>query len=68
LRAHSGELVREVPTDGTVSGLRRALDVLDESGAEGTVALRTPSLDDVFLSLTSPRTSATDPQTLQEQR
>jgi ABC-2 type transport system ATP-binding protein len=53
LRAHSGDLVREVPTDGTVSGLRRALDVLDESGAEGTVTLRSPSLDDVFLALTS---------------
>jgi ABC-2 type transport system ATP-binding protein len=49
-----GELVREVPTDGTVSGLRRALDVLDESGAEGVVSLRRPSLDDVFLALTSP--------------
>jgi len=48
-----GALVREVPTDGTVSGLRRALDVLDESGAQGVVTLRRPSLDDVFLSLTS---------------
>jgi ABC-2 type transport system ATP-binding protein len=66
LRAHSGELLREVPTDGTVAGLRRALDVLDESGAEGTVALRSPSLDDVFLSVTSPRTP--DAKTLQEQR
>jgi ABC-2 type transport system ATP-binding protein len=47
-----GELLREVPTDGTVTGLRRALDVLDESGAEGTVTLRRPSLDDVFLALT----------------
>ena len=47
-----GDLLREVPTDGTVSGLRRALDVLDESGAEGTVTLRRPSLDDVFLALT----------------
>ena len=28
-------LLREVPTDGTVSGLRRALDVLDESGRRG---------------------------------
>ncbi|WP_341997069.1 ATP-binding cassette domain-containing protein [Microbacterium sp. LWH7-1.2] len=49
-----GSLLREVPTDGTVSGLRRALDVLDESGAEGVVTLRRPSLDDVFLALTSP--------------
>ena len=49
-----GDLLREVPTDGTVSDLRRALDVLDESGAEGVVTLRRPSLDDVFLALTSP--------------
>ena len=66
LRAHSGELLREVPTDGTVSGLRRALDVLDEAGAEGAVALRSPSLDDVFLSLTTPGPTAA--KTLQEQR
>jgi ABC-2 type transport system ATP-binding protein len=77
LRAHSGDLLQEVPTDGTVSGLRRALDVLDESGAEGTVSLRRPSLDDVFLSLTTrsapPGAQAADSQapraqTLQEQR
>jgi ABC-2 type transport system ATP-binding protein len=70
LRAHSGDLLREVPTDGTVSGLRRALDVLDESGAEGTVTLRRPSLDDVFLSLTEPPTAPPQAraQTLQEQR
>ena len=37
------------PTD-RCSDLRRALDVLDESGAEGLVTLRRPSLDDVFLS------------------
>ena len=49
-----GELLREVATDGTVSGLRRALDVLDRSGATGVVTLRRPSLDDVFLDLTSP--------------
>jgi len=61
-----GDLLREVPTDGTVSGLRRALDVLDESGAEGTVTLRRPSLDDVFLALTGgsagtqPRPTAAD--------
>jgi ABC-2 type transport system ATP-binding protein len=49
-----GVLLRQVPTDGSVSGVRRALDVLDESGAEGVVTLRRPSLDDVFLALTSP--------------
>lgn len=54
LRDDHGELLREVPTDGTVSGLRAALDVLDEAGAQGVVSLRRPSLDDVFLALTTP--------------
>jgi ABC-2 type transport system ATP-binding protein len=53
LRDEHGELLREVPTDGTVADLRRALDVLDESGARGVVTLRRPSLDDVFLTFTS---------------
>lgn len=51
-----GDLLREVPTDGTVSGLRDALDVLDAAGAQGVVTLRRPSLDDVFLTLTSRET------------
>lgn len=48
-----GELIRSIPTDGTVPDLRRALDLLDEQGVDGTVTLRRPSLDDVFLSLTA---------------
>ena len=48
-----GELLREIPTDGTVAGLRRALDVLDEDGADGAVTLRRPTLDDVFLAVTA---------------
>ena len=54
LHDEHGGLVREVPTDGSVSDLRRALDILDESGARGIVTLRRPSLGDVFLALTSP--------------
>ncbi len=50
-----GDLLREVATDGTVSGLRAALDALDADAAEGVVSLRRPSLDDVFLALTTPR-------------
>ena len=46
-----GTLVREVPTDGTLAGLRRAIDQLDETDA-ASVTLRTPSLDDVFLAVT----------------
>jgi ABC-2 type transport system ATP-binding protein len=66
LHDEHGGLVREVPTDGTVSDLRRALDVLDESGAEGIVTLRRPSLDDVFLALTSPGAGTADPSHIKE--
>ncbi|MFJ6534015.1 ATP-binding cassette domain-containing protein [Microbacterium sp. NPDC091662] len=49
-----GELRRQIPTDGTVADLRRALDLLDEDGEDGTVTLRRPTLDDVFLAVTAP--------------
>ena len=52
LRDRHDALLHAVPTDGTVTDLRRALDVLDAAGAEGIVTLRRPSLDDVFVSLT----------------
>ncbi len=67
LRDSAGDLLSEVPTDGTISGLRTALDSLDESGAEGTVTLRRPSLDDVFLSLTAASAAHAGIATLQEQ-
>jgi ABC-2 type transport system ATP-binding protein len=57
LRDSSGLLVREIQTDGTLGGLRLAIDELDASSLEGTVTLRKPSLDDVFLSLTSNHTT-----------
>lgn len=47
------EVVREIPTDGSLAGLRRAVDALDDAQLDGRVALRAPSLDDVFLALTS---------------
>ena len=55
-----GELLLEIATDGTLPGLRRALDQLDEQGAEGTVTLRRPTLDDVFLALTGTTRSSAD--------
>ncbi|HYJ49063.1 MAG TPA: AAA family ATPase, partial [Microbacterium sp.] len=61
-----GDLLADVPTDGTVTGLRGALDVLDESGAEGVVTLRRPSLDDVFLALTSAGGGPAEPSPLKE--
>jgi ABC-2 type transport system ATP-binding protein len=48
-----GEVVRSIPTDGTITGIRQALDRLDEEGAGGVVTLRRPSLDDVFLAVTA---------------
>jgi len=54
LRDDQGALKREIPTDGTVPDLRRALDDLDATGADGIVTLRRPTLDDVFLAVTSP--------------
>jgi len=44
-----GDVVREIPTDGTVAGLRAALASVDDHAA---VSLRSPSLDDAFLALT----------------
>jgi ABC-2 type transport system ATP-binding protein len=52
LRGRAGDLLDVVPTDGTVAGLRRALDGFDALGLEGVVSLRRPTLDDVFLDLT----------------
>ncbi|WP_404435942.1 ATP-binding cassette domain-containing protein [Microbacterium aerolatum] len=53
LHDEHGGLLREIATDGSVPGLRRALDELDQQGAEGTVTLRRPTLDDVFLAVTA---------------
>lgn len=61
-----GELLRELPTDGTVSGLRQALDRLDEQGAHGEITLRRPTLDDVFLTVTASGTPATDHDLVKE--
>ena len=47
-----GEVTRELPTDGTLAGLRAALDGVDDDAA-ASVSLRRPSLDDVFLAVTS---------------
>jgi daunorubicin resistance ABC transporter ATP-binding subunit len=51
------EVLAELPTDGTVHGLRAAIDELDRLAASAVdgarVAIRRPSLDDVFLAITS---------------
>jgi ABC-2 type transport system ATP-binding protein len=46
-------LVVDVPTDGTVAGLRAVLDRLEAESAEpASLTVHTPDLDDVFLALT----------------
>ncbi|MET0726563.1 MAG: ATP-binding cassette domain-containing protein [Leifsonia sp.] len=54
LRTADDTVVREIPTDGSVAGLRAVLDGLaaEADSAGLTVTVRRPSLDDVFLSLT----------------
>ncbi|MEF3404353.1 ATP-binding cassette domain-containing protein [Agromyces sp. CCNWLW203] len=57
LRSADGALLLELPTDGSVHGLRAAIDVLDrspEASVDGAqVSIRRPSLDDVFLAITA---------------
>lgn len=53
LRDREDRLLREIPTDGSLHQLRRAIDELDRAGLSGgLVGIRRPSLDDVFLALT----------------
>lgn len=54
LRGRNDEVLRELPTDGTVDGLRAAIDELDDLGLPGaSIGIRKPSLDDAFLALTT---------------
>jgi ABC-2 type transport system ATP-binding protein len=66
LRDDDGALLRELPTDGSVHGLRAALDELDRSPAAVaggvSVSIRRPSLDDVFLDLTDRGTASATPE------
>ncbi|MFF1634311.1 ATP-binding cassette domain-containing protein [Leifsonia sp. NPDC058248] len=60
LRNPDDEIVRELPTDGTVQGLRTAIDVLDAASVPGaSVSIRKPSMDDVFLALTASHDTTT---------
>ncbi|MEO5922040.1 MAG: ATP-binding cassette domain-containing protein [Pseudolysinimonas sp.] len=47
-----GAVIREIPTDGTLAGMRAALAGLDDDAA-ASISLRSPSLDDVFVALTT---------------
>jgi len=67
LRDARGELVRELPTDGSVEALRTAIDQLDALGiAGGTIGIRKPSLDDAFLALTGQPASTVSTATEKE--
>jgi ABC-2 type transport system ATP-binding protein len=46
-----------VPNDGSVAGLRRVLDGLDDD-AVSSLTVKSPDLDDVFLALTGHPTAA----------
>lgn len=57
LRDAADQVVRELPTDGTVDGLRAAIDRLDALGVpDASISIRKPSLDDAFLVLTGSAT------------
>ncbi|RDV44207.1 ABC transporter ATP-binding protein [Leifsonia sp. ku-ls] len=61
LRDARGEVIREVPTDGSVEALRAAIDRLDALGVAGaTIGIRKPSLDDAFLTLTGQPSGANE--------
>ncbi len=62
LTAPDGEVVRELPTDGSVAGLRAAIDELDALGVPGAaIGIRRPTMDDVFLALTASATLEKEP-------
>ena len=69
LRDADGALLLERPTDGSVHGLRAALDELDRSPAavaDGVaVSIRRPSHDDVFLDLTDRDVASASPELLE---
>lgn len=67
LRDADGGLLLELPTDGTVHGLRATVDELDltrVASSDGVrVSIRRPSLDDVFLAITASTRHPTPPVT-----
>jgi ABC-2 type transport system ATP-binding protein len=66
IQGADGATVGEIPTDGTVAGLRRALDAVKATDPTASVSLRRPTLDDVFLSLTESAADAAGSRIPQE--
>ncbi len=52
LHDDDGNVIAERPTDGTIDGLRHAIDELQREHGEAPVTVRKPTLDDAFLALT----------------
>ncbi|MCE4025326.1 ATP-binding cassette domain-containing protein [Microbacterium sp. Au-Mic1] len=59
-----GSPLAEIATDGSIDGIRRALDELEAAHPAARVQLRRPTLDDVFLTLTA--TGDADRTTIRE--
>lgn len=54
LRNAKDEIIREIPIDGSIRELKQTLDEFAHTVPEGThVSIRRPSMDDVFLDLTT---------------
>jgi ABC-2 type transport system ATP-binding protein len=62
VRGADDALLTEIGTDGTIRGLRAAIENLETEFPGATVSLRKPSLDDVFLALTAPEDSFIAPE------
>jgi len=68
LPARDGDaLTLQIPTDGNVATLRRALRELDDAGVDVVdLAIHTPDLDDVFLALTGQHDRSQKPRSKKE--
>lgn len=54
LRNTHDDVIREIPTGGSIADLKEILDGLVQTAGEGArISIRRPSLDDVFLALTA---------------
>lgn len=59
LRNENDEIIREIPTSGSIHEVKQILEDAASGAPEGTrISIRRPSLDDVFLSLTSEKERA----------
>ncbi len=62
----TGRCIAELPIDGTIEGLQRAIDQLRGDHADASVTVRRPTLDDAFLVLTGAHTEDTTESTKED--